>query len=256
MANPLLLIVVLLSFFYLSSGFRTPSLSQPTVSRVILGASSSAPPSRRKILLSRDGPHFEMNRISGTIEFGATIKLITVLDQEPNPEIIAEWLADERALALSIWDETMMTEIRDSVYQLQTMKLQFVTIQLAPTVDMKMQTRYVKDDPKQPVFLLQSIGFDPNIQLLPGISMSAEDLGIEIEVSGELRPAKDGKGVSGRIAFQTSGILPPPLRIIPEGALSAATESINKIIVNQAVKSFEKGATEKYNAFRQSKQQQ
>jgi len=246
----------------LSEGFQNPVARQtPISSKAVLHSTSpqknSSPeaPTRRRILLSRDGPYFHLDRATGAIEFGATAKLITKLDANPNPDLIADWLSDERGLALSIWDESMMTEIRKSVYQLQTMKLQFVTIQLAPTVDMRMETRFAKNDPKQPVFLLQSVGFDPNIQLLPGLSMSAEDLGIEIEVSGELRPTKDGMGVSGRIAFQTSGILPPPMRILPASALQAATDSINQLIVNQAIQSFEKGATTKYNEFRQAKHQ-
>lgn len=221
-------------------------------------ASSSKPPSRRKILLSRDGPHFQLDKRSGAIEFGATVKLTTTLVEEkdgPSYDLIAEWLSDERALALSIWDEDLMKEIEPSIYQLQTMKLKFVTIELVPTVDMKMQTRFSNNDKTKPVFLLQSIAFDPNIQLLPGLSVSAEDLGIVIEVSGELRPTKDGTGVSGRIAFQTSGMLPLPLRILPDRALQAATDSINNIIVNFAIQSFEKGSTSKYKEFRESRPQ-
>jgi Protein of unknown function (DUF1997) len=208
-------------------------------------------PSRRKILLSRNGPHFDLNRSTGRIEFGATVQLVTQLDETPQPERIASFLSEERSLALSIWEESKMKEIRDSVYQLQTMNLQFVTIQLAPTVDMKMQTRYVQNNPQQPVFLLQSVGFDPNVQVL-GRSMDAHELGIEIEVSGELRPTKDGRGVSGKISFQSSGKLPPPLRLLPEAALQAATEGINRLIVQFAIQSFETGCRSKYQEFCQA----
>lgn len=245
-----------------ADGFTTPSLfhqgrqTTAPLHSASPSKTSSKAPSRRKILLSRNGPYFNLDRGSGAIEFGATAKLVTQLENDsdnPSYDLIAEWLSDERGIALSIWDERMMKETKPSIYQLQTMKLRFVTIELAPTVDMKMQTRYVQDDPKQPVFLLQSVGFDPNIQLLPGISVSAEDLGIVIEVSGELRPTQDGTGVSGRIAFQTSGRLPPPLRILPARALQAATDSINQVIVNFAIQSFEKGATAKYNEFRETR---
>ena len=231
---------------------------QSKSSIVILSATAPAdkPPSRRKVLLSRDGPHFQLDKASGAIEFGATAKLTTKLVDDkhgPSYDLIAEWLSDERALALSIWQEDLMKEIKPSIYQLQTMKLRFVTIELAPTVEMKMQTRYSNNDKSKPVFLLQSVGFDPNIQLLPGLSVSAEELGIVIEVSGELRPSQDGSGVSGRIAFQTSGMLPLPLRVLPNRALQAATDSINNIIVNFAIQSFEKGATSKFKEFRDSR---
>lgn len=208
------------------------------------------------ILLSRNGPYFDLDRAAAKIAFGATANLVTQLEEEkPNPDQIAEWLADERGLALSIWDEKMMKEMGDSVYQLQTMNLQFVTIKLAPTVEMKMKTSYVNDDPSLPVFQLQSVGFNPNIQVLPGISMTAEQLGIDIVVSGELRPSKDGMGVTGRIAFETSGNLPPPLRILPEQALKSATDTIDQTIVDFAIKSFQKGALAKYQEFRRKKQQ-
>jgi hypothetical protein len=197
-----------------------------------------------------------LDRAAAKIAFGATANLVTQLEeQKPNPDQIAEWLSDERGIALSIWDEKMMKEIGDSVYQLQTMNLQFVTIKLAPTVEMKMKTSYVNDDSSLPVFQLQSVGFNPNIQVLPGISMTAEQLGIEIVVAGELRPSKDGMGVTGRIAFETSGNLPPPLRILPEQVLMSATDTIDQTIVDFAIKSFQKGALAKYQEFRRKKQQ-
>ena len=220
-----------------------------------LYATESEIPTRRRVLLSRDGPYFDVNKKSGRIEFGSTANLVTTLNHDrPDFDLIADWLSDERGLALSIWDESMLREVEPSIYQLQTMNLQFVTIQLAPTVDMKMQTRYIKDDPKQPIFLLQSVGFDPNIQLLPGITMSAEELGIVIDVSGELRPTKDGTGVTGKISFATCGNLPPPLRLVPDSALKAATDGINKVIVDFAVQNFGKGARKNYDEFRGSRQ--
>ncbi|CAB9499178.1 expressed unknown protein [Seminavis robusta] len=223
---------------------------------------TASAPSQRKILLSRKGPHFALDRSSGRVEFGATAQLTTQLAASNHNNIndnndamyIKEWIADERALANSIWDESLIQELRPSVYQLQVMPLQFVTIQLAPSVDVKMQTRYAQNDPDKPVFLLQSVGFDPNIQLLPGLSVTAEDLGINIQVSGELKPMADG--VSGRIAFQTSGILPGPLRILPQAALQAAANTINQAVVNFAIDSFQKGATTKYREFVLTKQQQ
>lgn len=185
------------------------------------------------------------------MEFGSTAKLVTKLDSEANPESIAKWLSDGRGLALSIWDENMMKDLGDSIYRLQTMKLQFVTIQCSPSVDVQMWTQ---PDPKtgEPVFLLQSIDFDPNIQLLPGVAISASSLGIQIEVVGQLRPSKDGTGVTGLISFATTGILPPPLRILPESPLKMASDSINDTVVTFAVDSFRKGAVRKYKEFREA----
>jgi len=216
---------------------------------------------RRQELLSRSGPYFQWNRRTGDVGFGAAAQLATKLqqlddsDKPNNPEGVAKWLSDSdgRGLALSIWDPDLMTDLGNSVYRLQTMDLQFVTIKLSPSVDVQMWTTMtqVQDGKDQPVFSLQSIDYNPNIQLLPGLGIPAEALALTIEVVGDLRPSQDGTGVVGTISFQTSGNLPPPMRILPEGVLKGASEAINQLIVNFAVASFEKGAIAKYQEFQQ-----
>lgn len=209
---------------------------------------TTAQKTRRSELLARSGPYFKLNRFQGAVEFGSSAKLVTNLDQKPNPAGISKWLADGRGLALSIWDEKMMKDLGNSLYRLQTMKLQFVTIQLSPSVDVQMWT---SPDPNtgEPVFSLQSVNFDPNIQLLPGIGVSASTLGLQIDVVGELRSSPDGKGVTGSISFATTGNLPPPMRVLPEGPLKMASDAINDTVVSFAVESFQKGAIRKYREF-------
>jgi hypothetical protein len=240
-------------------------IQHPTVPRLLAGRAtasalhvvskqSTTQQARRKELLSRNGPYFQLERLQGAVEFGSAAKLVTQLEATtPNPEAINEFLSDG-GLALSIWDEELMEDLGNSVFRLQTMKLQFLTIQLAPSVDMKMWTQ---QDPKdgRPVFLLHSVDFDPNIQLFPGVGVSAASLGVEIEVVGQLRPTKDGKGVTGTISFATKGILPPPMRVLPESAMRFASDTINETIVKFAVQSFQKGAILKYKEFRQQPQQ-
>lgn len=201
---------------------------------------------RRKTLLSRNGPYFKLNRIKGTVEFGSTANLITQLSQTPQQAKIAGWLSDERRVALSIWDPSLIQEQGNSVYQLQVMQLQFVTITLAPTVDVKMWTN---KNNGLPVFSLQSISFDPNLQILPGMSVNADSLGIVIEVVGNLRPTEDGKGVTGKIAFQSSGELPPPMRLLPEPVVKAASDTICDTVTKFAIQSFQQGAIAKYKEY-------
>lgn len=225
------------------------------ISTTKLNSASPSGQSRRKELLARSGPFFQMNRMQGKVEFGSSAKLVTRLDTSENLEGIVEFLSDGQGLALSIWDEKLMKDLGNNIYQLQTMKLQFVTIQLSPTVDMKMWTQPEASNNDLPLFSLQSVGFDPNIQILPGIGISASSLGIKIEVEGELRPTADGKGVSGQISFATSGVLPPPMRLLPEPALKLASDTINETIVKFAIQSFEGGARKKYNEFQLARQQ-
>lgn len=96
------------------------------------------------------------------------------------------------------------------------------------------------------------MGFDPNIQILPGVGVSADSLGILIDVVGELYPSKDGKGVDGKIGFVTSGELPPPMRILPEQALKGSLSTINRTITNFAISSFQKGTRTQFQHFLQA----
>jgi len=210
----------------------------------------------RDTILRRNGTYFKLNRFSGKVEFGSTANLITTFDKnDANDEIIKEWLSDEKRIALSIWDEKLLTDLGNSVYRLQLMTLQFVTLQLAPSVDTRMWIEKGNDG-KTPVFKLQSIDFDPNIELLPGINVSAKSLGIQIEVVGELRPSKDGKGVEGRIGFVSGGDLPPPMRLLPEPALKSASDLICKTVNDFAIMSFQNGARKKYKEFVAMRQKQ
>jgi len=206
---------------------------------------------REDILAKKE--HFDINRMKGVVEFGAATDLVTNFGNS-DIDSISRWLSDERGVALSIWDEKMLKDLGDSVYRLQLMSLQFVTIQLSPHVDVRMWTDNSGEPNSSPLFQLDSVSFDPNIQVLPGIGVSAESLGIEIKVVGELRPSKDGKGVTGRIGFRSSGILTPPMRLLPEPALKLATITINRTITEFAVRSFQRGAIAHYRDFRRREQ--
>jgi len=135
----------------------------------------------------------------------------------------------------------MIRELGQNVYRLQLMKLRFVTIELAPWVDVKMW------NDEHGRFLLESIGFDPNVQILPGVNILSDQLGID--VVGLLGVSESGTGLKGRIGFQSSGDLPLPLRIVPEMVLKQATNLINREVSNFAVRSFERGAVKEYERF-------
>lgn len=227
-----------------------------------LRSSSSSVDARRRTLLSRRGPHFDLNRRTGQIEFGATARLTTQLltettidDEMTIQKDIDAWLQEEDSFATSIWRKDLMQDLGNNVYRLQVLELNFVSLQLAPWVDLRMKT--VSDKNGNPVFTLQSVGFEPNVKLGKNMQISAQQLGIVIEVAGQLRRGKEGASVSGSIAFQTTGNLPPPLRILPNGVLQAASDSINDTIVQFAIQSFESGARENFQQYlAQSKQQE
>lgn len=221
-----------------------PNLQSKRPSSIQLSAYSSK---SRDTILNRNGNYFKLNRFSGKVEFGSTANLITQF-QNSNYESIQEWLSDEKRVALSIWDERLLKEMGGSVYRLQLMTLQFVTIQLSPSVDTKMWIEK-ENGSGMPIFNLQSIDFDPNIELLPGLNIPAESLGIQIEVVGNLKPSRDGKGVEGKIGFVSGGELPPPMRLLPEPVLKSASDLICKTVSEFAIISFQKGARDKYREF-------
>ena len=199
----------------------------------------------RDAILGRNGEYFKLDRMRGKIEFGSSSRIQTTLDGS-DEESVRRWLDDDEQIAMSIWDPELIKVVEPKVYRLKLMTLMFVTIQLAPHVDVRMYT----DDKGS--FNLESVSFDPNIQILPGVGVSADSLGILIDVVGELYPSKDGKGVDGKIGFVTSGELPPPMRLLPEPALKSSLGTINRTITNFAISSFQKGARTKFRQFLQS----
>jgi hypothetical protein len=181
----------------------------------------------------------------GKIEFGSSNRINTYLDGSDEVSV-RRWLSNDEQIAMSIWDPKLIKVVEPKVYRLKLMTLMFVTIQLAPHVDVKMWTD------EKGSFNLESVAFDPNIQILPGIGVSADSLGISIDVVGELMPSADGKGVDGKIGFVTSGELPPPMRLLPEQVLKSSLSTINKTIANFAISSFQDGAREKFRLFLES----
>ena len=223
-------------------------VNAPLAGRRTSHALSAAPKKKwteaeRNTILSRSGDYWKMDRLRGKVSFGSSSFIRTGLEGA-DEDSVRRWLADDRSIAMSIWDPKLVSNPEPQVYRLKLMTLMFVTIQLAPSVDVKMYT-----DDKTGVFKLESVAFEPGIQLLPGIKMSAESLGIVIDVVGELYPSRDGKSVDGKIGFVTSGDLPPPMRMLPEQAFKSSMSTINSTIMKFAQESFQKGARAKFREF-------
>jgi hypothetical protein len=204
---------------------------------------------------NRDGNFFTLDKQSGKVEFGSAAKLVTKLETNAKAsDVIAYWLKDVERVAASLWKKEMMLKLEKDTYRLEVIKVQFVTIQLAPSVDVRMRSCQQSFGP--PTFQLESISFDPNVQVLPGIGLSAEQLGIEINVVGELGVSSDGLGLEGTIGFVTSGILPPPLRFLPSSLLEGAADTINREVVNFALENFQLGARREYALYREEVKRQ
>jgi Protein of unknown function (DUF1997) len=214
---------------------------------------------RRKELLDRPRLFWKLDKSNGNVEFGSTITLTQQLNDIGGTESwdnIAEWLTNSEALAVSIWDPNYITVLDKDLYRLQVMQLRFVTLSIQPTVDVIMKTDFYEGDVTKPIFTVESVNFDPKLQLLPGMNFDADSLGIVIEVVGRLVPGKSGKSVTGTISFTNYGKLPLPIRILPESVIKAASDTISETVSNFIIKSFQKGSKEKYTEFLQQKQQQ
>ena len=239
---------IMLSIAFVPNAMNDIRASFISREKTELSASSST---NREIILRRSGQHFMLNRFLGKAEFGSTATLVTSLENA-DVESVSEWLSDEKRVAFAVWDEKMIQDMGNNIYKLKLMPLQFVTIKLAPEVDNRMWTEV--DNNGKPVFKLQSIDFDPNIQVLPGLNVPASYFGIDIEVVGELRPSRNGSGVEGKIGFLSSGSLTPPMRLLPEPVLKSASNIICKTISDFAIRSFQQGARTKYREFKNIKQ--
>jgi Protein of unknown function (DUF1997) len=213
-------------------------------------------PDRRKELLARPPSFWKLDKTNGSIEFGSTISLTQQLNDiggEESWSDIAEWLTYSEALAVSIWDPKYISILGKDLYRLQVMELRFVTLSIQPTVDVIMKTEFFEGDIKKPIFTVQSISFDPKLQILPGMNFDAESLGVVIEVVGRMVPSRNGKSVTGSVVFTISGKLPLAIRILPESVTKAAAETINETVSGFVVRSFQKGAREKYAEFLSNK---
>ena len=189
----------------------------------------------RREILTR--PSSYMSIIGSSVSFGATVKLSTKLPTEGKDETEV-WLRDLDSVATAIWDPTKVTRL-PTAWRLGLISLRFVTIELLPTVDVELLTR---DNSKgDAVFYLSSVAFDPRVKILPGVAIKAEDLGIEINVVGQMK-AEGDEGVVGAIGFETTGKLPLPLRVLPREVLEKAGAAINKQIVKFAEGNFKENA--------------
>ena len=141
------------------SVMHSTTTSLQATSKVQAGTQTPEERARRKELLNRKGPFFELDRSSGQVEFGSTAKLVTTLlaeEEEANPESIATWLSDGRGLALSIWDEDLLTELGDSVYRLQTMNLPELLSQL---FDNQPVLTLLRNQPVLTLFVIIGLGY-------------------------------------------------------------------------------------------------
>jgi len=231
----------------------TPKVRSSATTTTAVKASSSskyASKNRESILSRENGQNFAFNRFTGKVEFGSTANLITKLEStNQNVNTIRKWISNVDQIATSIWDRNLLTNLGNSVYRLQLMDLKFISIGLAPHVDTYMWTTVMEDE--EPLFQLQSVDFNPNIKVM-GLNVSPSSLKIQIEVVGEMRPSKDGTGVTGKIGFVTSGKLPPPMVILPDIVLKQAGGLISSTVTKFVVRSFEKGAIASYREFRNS----
>ena len=210
--------------------------------------------SKRRELLSETnepGNFFSFDRSSGRVSFGSTVVLSTQLTSTKGQvKKIEQFVKDLKPLSASIWDPSLLKDLGGSVFEVQTMNLQFVSIKLAPTVTMYLWTQDGDEKyPSVPVFKIQSIDFDPNISILPGVGVTAESLGLEICVVGELRPSRNGQGVTGTVSFETSGRLQPPLNLLPKAALEQAANSISTTISQFASQNFQTNCVQQYRQF-------
>jgi len=230
-------------------------LSRPFRSRVTKVSSKS-----REKIMNRKGQYFLLDKIQNRIEFGLTTELITKLTPKASRRVVEKFIGDESRVASMLWDPKLMKKIDKQTYRLQLKPLSFLTLSLSPSVDVIMwvedkmlhvssSNETLSESDKTPVFYLESIGFDPNIKILPGVGITPRSLNINIETVGSLQVTQDGEGLQGKIGFVTTGKLPGPFLLLPDQALKRASELISNTVKLFIVRTFEKSVINEFSNF-------
>ena len=254
--HSLMIIIVLISSLCLTN---VTCFMSPSLTNLVTGSNNGRDVSHKTILQARrqqprrgildnnkDGDIFKLKPFSGNIEFGNAGSSTIRLSDDNQQEALSQWLQDTRQVALSIWDGDLIQDLGDNVFRLELMSLQLVTIELKPSVDVKMWT---EEDGETTIFKMQSVGFDPNIKTLPFVGISPDSLLLQVEVEGVLSPTEDGNGLTGRIGFLCTGVLPPPMRMVPEPILKAAITTINRTVSAFAMYGFQQGVKTNFRKF-------
>jgi hypothetical protein len=84
-----------------------------------------------------------------------------------------------------IWDPTKILPLGNDTCRLSVVKLEFIIFTVQPTVDMFMRTEYANNDIEKPIFMIESIKFDPNVQILPSpFNMNNNNNNINVQSLG------------------------------------------------------------------------
>jgi len=239
---------------------RTGNILQKDLSRPIRSRVNKVSSKSREKIMNRKGQYFLLDKIQNRIEFGLTTELITKLTPKASRRVVEKFIGDESRVASMLWDPKLMKKIDKQTYRLQLKPLSFLTLSLSPSVDVIMwvedkmlhvssSNETLSESDKTPVFYLESIGFDPNIKILPGVGITPRSLNINIETVGSLQVTQDGEGLQGKIGFVTTGKLPGPFLLLPDQALKRASELISNTVKLFIVRTFEKSVINEFSNF-------
>jgi len=227
MALLMLLIISFGSSFFIEP--KSPFRQQP------LRSTLNATPTE---LLKSRGYYFDLSDDKRTIAFGETVNLRAQLPCGKTGEL-DNFIRDPIRVASVIWSADKMEKVDSGaasvVYRLQLMRLNFLAIVLSPWVDLKMISKEMQGRPQ---FMMESIGFDPQISVLRS-NITPESLAINIKVAGIMKASPESdQTLVGLVGFRTTGKLPLPLRIVPKRAISKSCELICRTIVASLKKTY------------------
>lgn len=206
---------------------------------------------RRRNRIRKDDGHLHMagsfistnfKRQGNRINFGATLQIQEVL-KGVDPKGLELYLKDPRNMMAAAWPRDLIEPLGNDEYRLNQEPLNFANLlQIEYSVDVRTVERASGG------IEMESTRIRSTASLGGGVR---QEVPIDLTLTGVLQPLKpvsQGQGVllQGDVKFATSGQLIGPLLFAPTPVLQAATDTVNRGILEYARREFVRGVRKGY----------
>ena len=177
------------------------------------------------------------------VSFGSVQKVSVPLAGASTAEL-QEYLTPD-TVATAMWDPRRVKRLDDDGrYQLRMERLSFVMLE----IDTAVSVRVAKDGETGDI-TLTSEDFSLEAKS-PAGRLNTAQLGIKVNVAGQLQILNGGTAVGGKVGFETEGDLPPLMLFTPQPVVAAAMGGMNRAVMGLVVGEFERGFRNDFAAWR------
>lgn len=187
---------------------------------------------------------FELSEDRSSIRFGCSQDTLTVVRPELGGSLQDFIGSSADAIVLASWDQGQVQRIADTEpaeFLINVEEFDFVALKFA--VELKARCDVVRSKTAVTA-TLDSLGFR-----LLGPGLESIENAIDVKVSGKLTPTPPDSrmcALSGKVAFEASGEVPPVLRAAPDPALRAAARAMSEALIGAASERFSQKVPAQY----------